>query len=132
MRQGPTLVLLTLQLHDQSPAILPKEERRDRAVQLGRGRAEDPKTNWALTGERLSINLLELADGLRDQLDEGLLELADGRACRGVVRDKGCYPCEEDTVKLQVKDRLLISLWKSRSQNISKRAMRVVDVFARR
>jgi hypothetical protein len=54
-----------------------------------------------------------------------------GRACRGVVRDKGCYPCEEDTVKLQVKDRLLISLWKSRSQNISKRAMRVVDVFAR-
>jgi hypothetical protein len=73
MRQGPTLVLLTLQLHDQRPAILPKEERRGRAVQLGRGRAEDPKTNWALTGERLTINLLELADGLRDQLDEGVL-----------------------------------------------------------
>jgi hypothetical protein len=63
---GPTLVLLALQLRDQRPAILPKEEGRYRAVQLGRVRAKNPKMNRALTDERLSINLLELADGLRD------------------------------------------------------------------
>jgi hypothetical protein len=73
VRHGPTLVLLALQLHDQSPTILPKEEGRDRTVQLGRIRAKDPKTNRALTGERLAIHLLELADGLRDQLEEGVL-----------------------------------------------------------
>jgi hypothetical protein len=71
--RGPTLVLLPLQLHRERPAHPPKEERRDHSGQLGWVWAKDLETQRTLARKRVFVDLHELPNSLRDQLNEGVL-----------------------------------------------------------